>query len=102
MKQKEIKRLLFFTIILFLPFVTKAQQAEIRVNTAQSEGMVSPLIYGQFIEYMGRCIDGGIFEENSPLSDKRGFRLDVLEKVKELQPTILRFPGGTVVKTFHW
>ena len=51
---------------------------------------------------MGRCIDGGIFDEDSPLSDSRGFRRDVLEKVTELSPTMLRFPGGTAVKTFHW
>ena len=103
MKRNSIKYWFSLLIVLvFLPVVSMAQQAEIRINAAQSEGMVSPLIYGQFIEYMGRCIDGGIFEENSPLSDARGFRLDVLEKAKELQPTILRFPGGTVVKTFHW
>ena len=36
-------------------------------------------MYGQFVEYMGRCIDGGIFDEDSPLSDSRGFRRDVLE-----------------------
>ena len=27
------------------------------------------MIYGNFIEHLGRCIDGGIFEEKSPLSD---------------------------------
>ncbi len=99
---KLIKQLLIFTTIVFIPSVAISQQAEIRINTSQSEGTVSPFIYGQFIEYMGKCIDGGVFEEGSPLSDNRGFRLDVLEKAKELQPTLLRFPGGTVIKTFHW
>ncbi len=88
----------FFSIIC----VSAQTPAEIRIDAAQSKGMISPFVYGQFIEYMGRCIEGGIYEENSPLSDKRGFRSDVLEKVKELHPTMLRFPGGTVVKTFHW
>jgi len=37
---------------------------------------------------MGRCIDGGIYEENSPLSDARGFRTDVLEKAKELTASL--------------
>lgn len=102
MKHNLIKYLLFFILPVFLPVAAMSQQAEIKINAAQSEGTVSPLIYGQFIEYMGRCIDGGIFEENSTLSDERGFRMDVLEKVKELHPAILRFPGGTFVKTFHW
>lgn len=88
---------------ILLPFFINAQEkSEIVVDASKSLGKLSPLIYGQFIEYMGRCIDGGIYEENSPLSDNRGFRADVLEKVKELNPTMLRFPGGTVIKTFHW
>ncbi len=80
----------------------QAQKNEITIDTASSLGVISPLVYGQFIEYMGRCIDGGIYEEGSPLSDQRGFRTDVLEKAKDLNPTMLRFPGGTVIKTFHW
>ncbi|MDR2953538.1 MAG: hypothetical protein LBV43_00465 [Prevotella sp.] len=79
-----------------------AQKSEITVDTSVSLGEISPFVYGQFIEYMGRCIDGGIYEEDTPLSDERGFRTDVLEKVKELNPPMLRFPGGTVIKTFHW
>ena len=33
-----------------------------------------PKIYGNFIEHLGRCIDGGVFDEKSPLSDSNGFR----------------------------
>ena len=79
-----------------------AQQSEITVDASRSLGNISPYVYGQFIEYMGQCIDGGLYEENTVLSDERGFRKDVLEKVKELAPTMLRFPGGTMVKIFHW
>lgn len=79
-----------------------AQQTSITINADKSLGNINPFIYGQFIEYMGRCIDGGIYDENPAVSDERGFRRDVLEKAKELAPTMLRFPGGTVVKTLHW
>lgn len=97
-----MKRLLLLLIFTPLYLLSSAQKNEITVDTGVSLGEISPFVYGQFIEYMGRCIDGGIFEEGSPLSDSRGFRKDVLEKVKELAPTMLRYPGGTVVKTFHW
>lgn len=63
---------------------------------------ISPLIFGQFIEFLDRAIDGGVFDKDSPLSDARGFRRDVLEKVRGLRPTILRYPGGTVTKIYHW
>ena len=97
-----MKRLIWMAGILLLWSPVQAQENRITVDAGVSLGEISPYVYGQFIEYMGRCIDGGVFDEGSPLSDSRGFRKDVLEKVKELSPTILRFPGGTVAKTLHW
>jgi alpha-N-arabinofuranosidase len=77
-------------------------QASISVNLKKRIGKMSPNLYGQFIEHLGRCIRGGIYEEGSPLSDSRGYRLDVLEKVRRLGPTLLRYPGGTFTKIYHW
>jgi alpha-L-arabinofuranosidase len=76
--------------------------ASIRVDVGKKTGEVSPYIFGQFIEYLGRSITGGIYEEGSPLSDSHGFRKDVLEKVRALHPSVLRFPGGTFTKVYHW
>jgi alpha-N-arabinofuranosidase len=63
---------------------------------------ISPLIFGQFIEFIGHTIGDGIYEPGSPLSDQQGFRQDVLAKAKGLRPTILRYPGGTFSKIYHW
>ena len=79
-----------------------AQQSEIVIDIRTSLGHASPYLYGQFIEYMGQCIEGGIYDPGSTLADENGIRRDVLEKAKELAPTMIRFPGGTFVKTFHW
>ena len=78
------------------------EKATITVDLNKHATKIAPLIYGQFIEYLGRCIDGGIYEEGSPLSSENGFRQDVLQKVKDLKTPLLRFPGGTVVKIYHW
>ena len=78
------------------------EKAAVTIDLGQQTTTVSPLIYGQFIEYLGRCIDGGIYEEGSPLSGSNGFRQDVLKAVQELKTPLLRFPGGTVVKIYHW
>ena len=72
----------------------------VRFGTAGSE--VCPMVYGQFIEHLLNCIDGGVYEPTSAFADKDGFRTDVLEKSKALQPPILRFPGGTVTCLYHW
>lgn len=75
---------------------------EINIYPGTITGDISPNIYGQFIEHLGRAIYGGIFDEGSPLSDAQGFRKDVLEKVKQLNTPLMRYPGGTVTKIYHW
>jgi len=62
----------------------------------------SPLIFGGFMEHFHRQIYGGIFEPGSPLSDRRGFRRDVIEAVKELKISIVRWPGGCFASGYHW
>jgi alpha-L-arabinofuranosidase len=54
-------------------------------------------LLGAFSERLGRCVYGGIFEPGHPAADAHGFRGDVLELVRELAPTIMRYPGGNFV-----
>lgn len=72
------------------------------IRLGNTVGGIDPLIYGQFIEQALTCITGGVCDIGSPLSDPDGIRLDVAEKAKVLAPTILRFPGGTVMCQYHW
>ncbi|MGQ8334979.1 alpha-N-arabinofuranosidase [Sunxiuqinia sp. A32] len=83
-------------------FAQNGSKATIDVDMQETIGEISPLVYGQFIEHLGRAIDGGIYEEDSPLSDERGFRKDVLDKMKRLNAPLLRYPGGTFTKIYHW
>src|SRR5919205_3588910 len=73
------------TALIAVPFAVRAQEgphrARVKIDTERVIGDIDPKIYGNFIEHLGRCIDGGIFEEKSPLSDASGFRKDVLEAV---------------------
>ena len=59
-------------------------------------------IYGSFAEHMGRCIYGGIYEPGSKYADEKGFRKDVMELVKELGVTIVRYPGGNFLSGYDW
>src|SRR3954452_23039533 len=59
-------------------------------------------LFVAFIEHLGRCIYGGIFEPDHPTATERGFRGDVLELVRELAPTIMRYPGGNFVSGYNW
>ncbi len=78
-------------------FSGKVSKASVHINLNQSRGTIEPEIYGQFIEYLGRSITGGIVDAKT-----NQVRNDVLAKVKRLDPPVLRFPGGTVTKIYHW
>ena len=43
----------------------------------------------------GRCIEGGVFDEKSSVSDANGYRKDVFDATKKLQVSLLRGPVGT-------
>jgi alpha-L-arabinofuranosidase len=76
--------------------------AKIGIDLDRKIGTVDRRIFGNFIEHIGRCIYGGLYEEGSPLSDARGFRRDVLEAARPLRVSILRWPGGNFVSGYHW
>lgn len=59
-------------------------------------------IFGTFVEHMGRCVYGGIYEPGHATADENGFRQDVLELTKELGPTIVRYPGGNFLSGYNW
>lgn len=76
--------------------------ASIKIEPHRVLGRVDRRIFGSFIEHLGRCIYGGVFDEGSPLSDEHGFRRDVLEAARGLRVPILRWPGGNFVSGYHW
>jgi alpha-N-arabinofuranosidase len=59
-------------------------------------------IFGTFVEHMGRCVYGGIYEPGHPTADDNGFRGDVLDLTRELGPTIARYPGGNFLSGYNW
>jgi alpha-L-arabinofuranosidase len=65
-------------------------------------GTTDRRLLGAFIEHLGRCVYGGIFEPSHSTADSHGFRRDVLALVRELAPTIMRYPGGNFVSGYNW
>ena len=65
-------------------------------------GVTDRRLFGAFVEHLGRCVYGGIFEPGHPEADNKGFRRDVVRLVKELAPTIMRYPGGNFVSGYDW
>ncbi len=63
---------------------------------------ISPLLFGGFVEHMGRCVYEGIYDPNSPNSDAHGLRKDVLEALRDQSYTIIRYPGGNFLSGYNW
>ena len=59
-------------------------------------------MFGTFVEHMGRCVYGGIYEPGHPTADEHGFRQDVLALTRELGVTIVRYPGGNFLSGYNW
>jgi alpha-N-arabinofuranosidase len=95
-----------FTLWLFLlaGYVLMAQplKARIKIDIERVTGEIDSLLYGNFTEHLGRCIYGGIYDPSSPQADDFGFRKDVMEAAKQLNTSILRWPGGNFVSGYNW
>ena len=77
-------------------------QARIKIDIDRTIGEVHPHLFGNFAEHLGRMIYGGVYEEGSPLSDKDGYRTDVMDAVRQLNVSILRWPGGNFASGYNW
>lgn len=74
----------------------------VRVSRSDIIGETHTRLFGAFVEHLGRCVYGGIFEPGHPTATEQGFRGDVLGLVRELAPTIMRYPGGNFVSGYNW
>lgn len=82
--------------------ISADSSAAIDVSLAARPLTYSRNIFGHFIEHFHRQIYGGIFCPSSPLSDERGFRTDVIAAMRELRPSVVRWPGGCFVSSYQW
>src|SRR5436190_5094371 len=101
---RSITLLAVMSLLLSEATITLGQQApaRIKIDVDRTIGEVDPLLFGNFSEHLGRMIYGGIFEEGSPLSDANGYRKDVMGAVKNLNVSILRWPGGNFASGYNW
>ncbi|GAA3454616.1 arabinosylfuranosidase ArfA [Dactylosporangium matsuzakiense] len=76
--------------------------ARVVIDPAFRIGEADRRLFGSFVEHMGRCVYGGIFEPGHPTADPLGLRQDVLELTRELGVSVVRYPGGNFVSGYRW
>src|SRR4026208_1760207 len=77
-------------------------EAVIVLDPAFAVGKTDPRLFGSFVEHLGRCVYGGIYEPGHPSADADGFRQDVVELTRELGVRLGRFPGGNFGSGYRW
>ncbi len=78
------------------------QDARIKIDIDRTIGRIDKNLYGNFVEHLGRCVYGGVYDPTSEQADARGFRKDVMEAIKGLNVSLVRYPGGNFVSNYHW
>ena len=76
--------------------------ARIVIDRSAVVAPINRRIFGSFVEHLGRCVYDGIYEPGHPTANEDGFRLDVVDLVKELGSTTIRYPGGNFVSGYRW
>ncbi|MDR1825536.1 MAG: alpha-N-arabinofuranosidase [Bifidobacteriaceae bacterium] len=77
-------------------------RATIALDRGATVAQTDDRLFSSFLEHLGRAIYTGIFEPDHPVADKRGFRRDVLELVRDLGVSHVRYPGGNFLSGYDW
>ena len=64
-------------------------------------GTINPDIYGVFAEHIGGVIYDGIYCGDKA-ENVRGFRKEIIEKLKAIRTPLVRWPGGCFAETYDW
>ncbi|GAI80279.1 unnamed protein product, partial [marine sediment metagenome] len=65
MSRVRISGIVFLTVVIGAGscLAREASQQRVVVDTTNRSAPICEYVYGQFIEHLGRCIDGGIWAE---------------------------------------
>ena len=112
---KKILSLLVL-ILTVIPISLQAKQAVVKIDVDRKIGEVDPKIYGVFMESIhfdpekfglkdaepGNTLYGTLYDPESPLANKDGFKKNYIEAGRELKITNMRWPGGNYVAGYNW
>jgi len=101
LKQTSAGSALLFTSKYFSQSVSTDSQVEIIID--EPIETISPDIYGHFTEHIGGVIYDGIWVgENSSIPNIGGIRKELVDYMKRLKPSVVRWPGGCFADSYNW
>jgi alpha-N-arabinofuranosidase len=79
------------------------QDSRIEILLDEPIGTIAPEVYGHFSEHIGWVIYDGIWVgEDSKIPNINGFRKDLVDHMRRIQPGSLRWPGGCFADSYNW
>jgi alpha-N-arabinofuranosidase len=85
--------------------VTSSRAADSRIEVLFDEplGTISPNIYGHFVENLSGVLYDGIWVgEKSPVPNIDGLRKSLIEHMRKIKASVIRFPGGCFADSYDW
>ncbi len=79
-----------------------ARKAKVTVHPGFPIGVISPRLYGAFLEPIGTMVNGSMYNPKHPTADEQGFRKDFMGALKDAKLPALRLPGGNFVSGWEW
>lgn len=85
------------------PVSSRAAEIEIELSPADAGAVISPHLYGHFIEHLGGVIYDGVWVgRNSSIPNVDGIRKQFVDDMKRIGAPNLRWPGGCFADGYHW
>jgi alpha-N-arabinofuranosidase len=82
---------------------SRAADSRIEVLFDEPLGTISPNIYGHFVENLSGVLYDGIWlGEKSPVANIDGLRKSLIEHMRKIKATVIRFPGGCFADSYDW
>ena len=88
--------------VLRYPFAETAP-ATLAVLLDEPLGTINPRVYGQMTEHIGRVIyEGTWVGPDSKIPNIKGLRIDAMDALKRVKPSVIRWPGGCFADAYQW
>src|SRR3954463_15707274 len=80
-----------------------ATDSRIEILVSEPASRIAPEIYGHFAEHLGGVVYDGIWVgEGSKVANVGGIRQALVESLKRIRPSVVRWPGGCFADSYDW
>ena len=93
----------FWCTILLRSALRRIKMKKIYLIYPKKKGTIAPEIYGHFSEHIGGVFYDGLWVgKDSTIPNINGFRKEAIDKLRDINIPVLRWPGGCYAEVYNW